>query len=120
MREADAHIDIANLNLRGYLPRPALRVAEHRVERAAHPAVDAHNHLGRWLSEDEGWETTDVPRLLADMDAANLRAIVNLDGRWGDELVANLERHDRRYCGRISGSASRTSAASCSCPTTSG
>src|SRR5450830_1464224 len=47
------------------------------------------------------WAVTDVLRLLADMDAANLRAIVNLDGFWGDELVANLERYDRRYPGRF-------------------
>jgi predicted TIM-barrel fold metal-dependent hydrolase len=92
---------LADLKLRDYLPRPALRVAEHRVERAARPAVDAHDHLGRWLTEDGDWAVTDVPRLLADMDAANVRAIVNLDGRWGDELEANLDRYDRRYPSRF-------------------
>jgi predicted TIM-barrel fold metal-dependent hydrolase len=101
MAEADGPTDVAELKLRDYLPGFALRIAEHRVERAAHPAVDAHNHLGRWLSDGGGWTVADVPRLLADMDAANLRAIVNLDGRWGDELEANLERYDRRYPGRF-------------------
>ena len=33
--------------------------------------------------------------------AVDLRAIVNLDGRWGDELEANLERYDRRHPGRF-------------------
>jgi predicted TIM-barrel fold metal-dependent hydrolase len=35
------------------------------------------------------------------MDACNVRAIVNLDGRWGAELEANLDRYDRAYPGRF-------------------
>jgi len=101
MGEADTAAGAAGLKLRDYLPRPALRVAEHPVERGAHPAVDAHNHLGRWLTAGGAWAVPDVSRLLADMDAANLRAMVNLDGRWGDELEANLEHYDRRYPGRF-------------------
>lgn len=101
MGKADTDAGASDLKLRDYLPRSSLRVAEQRVERAARAAVDAHNHLGRWLSDDGDWAVTDVPRLLADMDAANLRAIVNLDGLWGGELVANLERYDRRYPGRF-------------------
>jgi hypothetical protein len=81
MREAEVQSGAADLKLRDYLPRPALRVAEHPVERAAHPAVDAHNHLGRWLTAGGAWAAPDVSRLLADMDAANVRAMVNLDGR---------------------------------------
>jgi predicted TIM-barrel fold metal-dependent hydrolase len=67
--------------------------------------VDAHNHLGRWLSEwigDPGaWTVPDVPALLDAMDSCNVRSIVNLDGRWGEELVANLDRYDRAYPGRF-------------------
>ena len=48
MSAPDTPVDVAELRLRDYLPRPALRVAVHRVERAAHPAIDAHDHLGRW------------------------------------------------------------------------
>jgi predicted TIM-barrel fold metal-dependent hydrolase len=101
MAETDAHSGVADLKLRDYLPRSALRIAEHEVERAAHPAVDAHNHLGRWLTADGDWAAADVPRLLAALDTADVRAIVNLDGRWGRELEANLERYDRRYPGRF-------------------
>ena len=101
MGEADTDAGTRDLKLRDYLSRPALRIAEHRVERAACPAVDAHNHLGRWLTADGGWAAPDVSRLLADMEAANVRAIVNLDGRWGAELEANLERYDRRHPGRF-------------------
>jgi predicted TIM-barrel fold metal-dependent hydrolase len=35
------------------------------------------------------------------MDACNVGAIVNLDGMWGEELRANLERYDRAHPGRF-------------------
>ena len=43
----------------------------------------------------------DVPDLLATMDDLNLRAVVNLDGRWGDELEQNLDRYDRAHPDRF-------------------
>ncbi len=65
------------------------------MERARRPAIDAHNHLGRWLTEE--WTAYGVSELLDLMEATNVVAIVNLDGRWGDELERNLERYDRRH-----------------------
>ena len=69
------------------------------------PAIDAHNHLGRWLSDwvrdDGGWVVEDVGALLALMDETGVEAIVNLDGRWGAELEANLDRYDRAHPGRF-------------------
>jgi predicted TIM-barrel fold metal-dependent hydrolase len=97
--------DLGGLRLRDWRPEPKLVVPAHPVERARLPAVDAHNHLGRWLSEWIGrsgeWTVSDVGALLELMDACNLRAIVNLDGRWGDELEANLDRYDRAHPGRF-------------------
>ncbi len=61
--------------------------------------VDAHAHLGRWLSGE--WLAPDVGALLATMDAANVETIVNLDGMWGDELRANLARYDEAHPGRF-------------------
>ena len=90
-----------DLALRDYVPQPTLSVAQHIVERARWAAVDAHDHLGRWLSDDGSWAVPDVSRLLSQMDAANVRAVVNLDGRWGEELEENLERYDRRHPGRF-------------------
>jgi predicted TIM-barrel fold metal-dependent hydrolase len=37
----------------------------------------------------------DASALVPLLDAANVRFVVNLDGRWGDELEANLDRYDR-------------------------
>jgi predicted TIM-barrel fold metal-dependent hydrolase len=93
------------ISLAEFRPRPALRVPATRVERPAARAVDAHNHLGRWLTEwvrpGGGWMVEDVGALLALMDSLDVDAIVNLDGRWGDELEANLERYDRAHPGRF-------------------
>ena len=87
--------------LREYRPQSRLKVAEHRSERARIPAVDAHNHLGRWLSEDGDWVVPDVEAMIGQLDGLNVEAVINLDGRWGGELEANLDRYDRSYPGRF-------------------
>src|ERR1043166_8712423 len=93
--------DLANVRLLDYRPRSMLRAPAHEVRRARFPAVDAHNHLGRWLSEVGGWVVEDVDALLEVLEASNVDAVVNLDGRWGDELEDNLDRFDRAYPGRF-------------------
>ena len=95
-----------DLRLRDWRPEPKVVLPSHPVERARFSAVDAHNHLGRWLSawigdDAEAWTVTDVGALLELMDACNVRAVVNLDGRWGEELQANLDRYDRAHPGRF-------------------
>ena len=78
-----------------------MRVTSNEVSRARFPAIDAHNHLGRWLTSDGAWSAPDVGALLADMERCNIAAIVNLDGMWGDELRANLDRYDHTHPGRF-------------------
>jgi predicted TIM-barrel fold metal-dependent hydrolase len=92
---------LRNLPLRDYRPRSRLITAGHQVPAAAVPAIDAHAHLGRWLSPDGSWMAPDVPRLVAEMDQCNITGIVNLDGRWGTELTDNLSRFDHAYPGRF-------------------
>jgi predicted TIM-barrel fold metal-dependent hydrolase len=82
-------------------PRSMLRLPEHPVDRACVPAIDAHAHLGKWLTEDSTWMAPDVAALLGLMDACNVEAVVNLDGRWDDELAENLERYDHAHPGRF-------------------
>jgi hypothetical protein len=80
-------------------------VQETEVRRAAVPAIDAHNHLGRWLGHWVGrpgdWVVPDVGALVALMDEVGVCTIVNLDGRTGAELEANLDRYDRAHPGRF-------------------
>ncbi len=87
--------------LREYDPVSNLVTEEHRVRSAAFPVIEMHTHLGTWLTPDGGWMAPDVSRLLATMDELNLFMLVNLDGRWGDELEANLDRYDRAHPGRF-------------------
>jgi predicted TIM-barrel fold metal-dependent hydrolase len=101
MSLTDDEGDLAELRLRDWTPRSRLHATTTEVRRPAHPVIDVHNHLGTWLSADGGWMIDDVSRLLADMDDAEVETIVNLDGRWGAELEANLSRYDRAHPGRF-------------------
>jgi predicted TIM-barrel fold metal-dependent hydrolase len=92
MDELSRHERLRDLPLRSYAPRPALRRPVSEVPRARSPVVDAHSHLGRWLTGT--WAAPDVGALLATMDEAHVETVVNLDGMWGAELRANLERYD--------------------------
>jgi predicted TIM-barrel fold metal-dependent hydrolase len=87
--------------LRHYEPVSNLVTDEHQVLSASFPVVDVHTHLGRWLTPDGGWMAPDLQGLIATMDDLNLRAVVNLDGRWGDELEQNLDRYDRAHPDRF-------------------
>lgn len=90
---------LLDLPLRQFRPEPMVKLAAHFPERFPVPAIDVHNHLGRWHRGQ--WTVSDVGALLATMDECNVRASVNLDGNWDDELEANLDRYDRPYPGRF-------------------
>jgi len=87
------------LKLAHWRPRSQLSLPATQVPRSVVPAIDVHNHLGRWLTHD--WCAPDVGGLISLMDETNIETIVNLDGRWGSELEANLERYDRARPGRF-------------------
>jgi hypothetical protein len=87
--------------LASYMPESCLTSEEHLIPAATFPAVDVHNHLGRWLSDGQAWMTPDVDVLLGAMSSLNIENVVNLDGRWGAELELNLDRYDRRFPGRF-------------------
>ena len=87
--------------LRQYDPVSNLVTEEHPVRAAAFPVIEIHAHLGRWLTPDGSWMAPDVDDLLSTMEDLNLWMVVNLDGRWGDELEANLDRYDRAHPGPL-------------------
>lgn len=92
---------VDTLLLKDWHPRPQTVADVTPVPRPAVPVVDAHNHVGRWLSPDGGWLVDDVPALMRVLDDHDVATLVNLDGRWGDELTANLDRYDRAFPGRF-------------------
>lgn len=100
--------DINDIPLREWTPRSRQHVHETSVDLPLVPCIDVHNHLGRWLTDGDGWMTgsaawmiDDVEALLRTMDERHVETIVNLDGMWGEELDANLGRYDRAYPGRF-------------------
>src|SRR5262245_28935661 len=79
----DAPEDIRELKLRDWSPRPMLVVPQHNLDKPKFPAIDIHNHLG------SGKQTLTADRVagyLAEMNAAGVRTVVNLDGGLGDRL----------------------------------
>lgn len=97
--------DLRDLRLRDYLPRPQVILPEHEIVRASTPAIDAHTHLGKWLSswaDMEGlWLVDKVHEWLERMEPFGVLGFVNLDGRWGAELDANLQRFDGTHPGKF-------------------
>ena len=90
--------DIKELKLRDWHPRSMLATKATKVDKPAYPVIDVHNHLG-------GGKATLTPervaRYLAEMDAAGVRTVVNLDGGWGAQLTETLAALDEAHPGRF-------------------
>lgn len=82
--------------LKAYLPQPAL-VADHTsIERPRFPVIDVHTHLGQLLpgvSASGDWPQRPVSELVHELDAAGVRAVVDLDGGWGEQLRREIARY---------------------------
>ncbi len=94
----DAPEDIRELKLKDWSPRPMLVVPAHELEKPKFPAIDVHNHLGG------GKQTLTADRVagyLAEMNAAGVRTVVNLDGGWGDRLKETVAALDEAHPGRF-------------------
>lgn len=92
--------ELKRLPVVDWKPKQQLQLPETATPRPAVPCIDIHNHLGRWLSDGE-WMIEDVAGLVAMMNEHDVAAIVNLDGMWGEEVTANVERYDLAYPGRF-------------------
>jgi len=74
--------------LRDYKPVPRLVTGQTLVSKPRFPVIDAHNHLGGDFGGN--WDQRPVAQLLDILDEAGVRAYVDLDGGWGEDI---LERH---------------------------
>lgn len=86
--------------LRAYAPRSALVTPQTAIERPRFPVVDAHAHLGQLLptaSFSGDWPQRPVAELVDELDAAGVRALVDLDGGWGEQLRRELARYREPY-----------------------
>jgi predicted TIM-barrel fold metal-dependent hydrolase len=68
-----------------YRPRNTLTVAEHPVPKAKFPVIDIHSHQPTPITAEQ------FDRVVAGMDANNLRILVNLSGGSGDRLRQGLD-----------------------------
>jgi predicted TIM-barrel fold metal-dependent hydrolase len=90
--------DIKELKLRDWKPRSMLVTPSTEVPRPTFPVIDVHNHLGG----GKGTLTPErVSGYLAEMDAAGVRTVVNLDGGWGPRLRETLAALDEAHPGRF-------------------
>src|ERR671911_2659721 len=80
---ASAAVVAQDLSIREYKPKSTLVVPAHPTPRAKYPVIDIHNHLQNL--------TTDVwKQVVQEMDALNLRLLVNLSGGTGAALAERL------------------------------
>jgi len=95
---AEPPADIRELKLRDWQPRSMMKTKETVVEKPICPVIDVHNHLG-------GGKAVLTPErvrhYLAEMDAAGVRTVVNLDGGWGQRLEETLAALDEAHPGRF-------------------
>ena len=98
VRGQDPPGDIRDLKLRDWKPKSMMVTPSTTVDRPKFPVVDIHNHLG---GGKDRLTPAVVNRYLAEMDAAGVRTVVNLDGGWGDRLVETVEALDRAHPGRF-------------------
>jgi hypothetical protein len=87
------------LLLKDFEPRAMVHLAVHEVPQAKFPAIDFHNHV----NDAQGINGENVPpaEVVANMDRANIKAIVILTGLWGEKLQAVLDNMVKPYPGRF-------------------
>src|SRR6267142_5513669 len=83
------------MSIEEYEPKSTLVVPQHPKTRAKYPFIDAHNHQDRCQTQQC------VDKLVADMDALNLRVMVNLSGGYGDKLKRTEEAQKGRHKDRL-------------------
>jgi predicted TIM-barrel fold metal-dependent hydrolase len=82
--------------IREYRPVSTLVVPEHHVPRAKYPVVDIHSHQPTPIAPEE------LDKVVASMDALNLKVLVNLSGGSGDRLRKGIEAiRASRHAGRM-------------------
>jgi predicted TIM-barrel fold metal-dependent hydrolase len=82
-----------SITIEEYEPKSTLVVPGHEVTRARYPFIDVHNH------QRGGPDGGD--RLVKEMDAMNMRIMVNLSGGYGERLKASVAALKGKYPGRF-------------------
>ena len=83
--------DSTALNLTDFKPVPKLVVKETSIEKPRFPVIDAHIHLQAPFGGD--WINRPLESLLDALDAAHVKAVVDLDGGWGEDILDAHLKH---------------------------
>ncbi len=82
------------MSIEEYDPKSSLVVPGHPLTRAKVPFIDVHNHQGN-MTPDR------VDALVHDMDALNMRVMVNLSGGYGERLERMVQQMKGRHPDRF-------------------
>lgn len=80
-----------SLTFEEYVPKSTLKVPEHPVTRSKFPHIDIHNHQDGMMSREK------LAKLVADMDALNMKMMVNLNGNYGPQLQSIVKNMKGNY-----------------------
>ncbi len=83
------------MSIEEYEPKSTLVVPSHNVTRAKYPFIDIHSHQNGQMPPER------LDQLVRDMDALNLRIMVNLSGGTGDRLKNSVDNMKGRYRDRF-------------------
>jgi len=73
--------------LKNFRPQSKLVTKTTHVDRPRFPVVDAHNHLAEPFGG--GWDHKPLSELLDRLDEAGVTHYLDLDGGWGEEILAS-------------------------------
>ncbi len=83
-----AALQAQQMTIEEYEPKSTLVVPQHPVTKAKYPFIDVHNHQNSGMSKEA------ITKMVKEMDALNMRTMVNLSGGSSDNLkngIANLK-----------------------------
>ena len=84
-----------SLTTEEYEPKSTLVVPSTIIEKAKYPFIDIHSHM-RGNPKPE-----DLEKMVAEMDALNMKVLVNLSGRNGEALAEIVKNTKGRYPNRF-------------------
>ena len=86
--------------LDSFRPKSRLVTKNTQVIKPRYPVIDAHNHLSEEFGG--GWIHRPVNELVDLLDQANVKLYVDLDGGWGEDiLAAHLDKFKSSYPDRF-------------------
>ncbi|MEZ5344917.1 MAG: amidohydrolase family protein [Pyrinomonadaceae bacterium] len=83
------------MSIEEYEPKSTLIVPEHIITKAKFPFIDIHNHQRLERTPE------DLAKMAAEMDEMNMKVLVNLSGRSGEDLAKGIEALKGKYENRF-------------------